>query len=115
VLLAGDAGSFLDPVFSTGVAIALESGMEAGQALQRCPDRGDWSGRLLRRYGHRQQARYRSYRRFVLGFYTQEFRDVFFAKDPPQRMFRSVVTVFAGLLERRRARQSVGGVVLPTG
>src|SRR5216683_2633541 len=27
-LLAGDAGSFLDPVFSTGVAIALESGLE---------------------------------------------------------------------------------------
>src|SRR5207244_688785 len=28
-ILAGDAGSFLDPVFSTGVAIALESGLEA--------------------------------------------------------------------------------------
>src|SRR6185369_15990749 len=32
-LLAGDAGSFLDPVFSTGVAIALESGLEAAQAV----------------------------------------------------------------------------------
>ena len=32
-VLAGDAGSFLDPVFSTGVAIALESGLEAAQAV----------------------------------------------------------------------------------
>ena len=32
-VVVGDAGSFLDPVFSTGVAIALESGVEAGRAL----------------------------------------------------------------------------------
>ena len=40
--------------------------------------------------------RYESFRRFVLGFYTPEFRDLFFAKDPPSRVFRSVVTIFAG-------------------
>src|SRR5436190_4326070 len=32
-VLVGDAGSFLDPVFSTGVAIALESGLEGAQAV----------------------------------------------------------------------------------
>lgn len=37
-----------------------------------------------------------AFRRFVLGFYTREFRDLFFAEDPPQRMFRSIITVFAG-------------------
>ena len=44
-LLAGDAGSFLDPVFSTGVAIALESGLEAAQAVDRGLAAGDLSAR----------------------------------------------------------------------
>jgi flavin-dependent dehydrogenase len=95
-LLAGDAGSFLDPVFSTGVAIALESGVEAAQAVSDGLKAGDLSHRRFRRFSRRQRQRYLSFRRFVLGFYTPEFRDLFFSEEPPQRMFRSMVTVFAG-------------------
>jgi flavin-dependent dehydrogenase len=95
-ILSGDAGSFLDPVFSTGVAIALESGLEAAQAVAVGLSTGDLSARQFRRFARRQRQRYRSFRRFVLGFYTPEFRDLFFAKDPPPRMFRALVTVFAG-------------------
>lgn len=95
-VLAGDAGSFLDPVFSTGVAIALESGLEAGQAMDQGLAAGDLSVRRFRRFARRQRRRYLSFRRFVLGFYTQAFRDLFFDEDPPRRMFRSLVTVFAG-------------------
>lgn len=95
-VLAGDAGSFLDPVFSTGVAIALESGLEAAQAVAAGLAAGDLSVRRFHRFARRQDARYRSFRRFVLGFYTAEFRDLFFAEAPPRRMFRSLVTVFAG-------------------
>ena len=32
----------------------------------------------------------------MLGFYTSEFRDLFFDEKPPERMFRSLVTIFAG-------------------
>jgi flavin-dependent dehydrogenase len=95
-LLAGDAGSFLDPVFSTGVAIALESGVEAAQAVGQGLVSGDLSGRQFSRFARRQRQRYRSFRRFVLGFYTPEFRDLFFDEQPPRRMFQSLVTVFAG-------------------
>jgi flavin-dependent dehydrogenase len=95
-VLAGDAGSFLDPVFSTGVAIALESGLEAAQAMAESLSAGDLSARRFRRFERRQRQRYRSFRRFVLGFYTHEFRDLFFADAPPPRIFRALVTVFAG-------------------
>jgi len=95
-LLAGDAGSFLDPVFSTGVAIALESGLEAAQTVADGLDAGDLSAARFHRYASRQRQRYSSFRRFVLGFYSAEFRDLFFAADPPDRIFRSLVTVFAG-------------------
>jgi len=95
-VLAGDAGSFLDPVFSTGVAIALESGLEAAQAIDAGLAANDLSAGRFRRFEHRQRARYRSFRRFVVGFYTAEFRDLFFDEDPPERMYRALATVFAG-------------------
>ena len=95
-LLAGDAGSFLDPVFSTGVSIALESGVEAAQAVDSGLKAGSLSARQFSRYSRRQRRRFLSFRRFVLGFYTPEFRDLFFAAEPPQRMFNALVTVFAG-------------------
>jgi flavin-dependent dehydrogenase len=95
-IVVGDAGSFLDPVFSTGVAIAMESGLEGAQAVDAGLARGDVSARAFRTFDRRQRARYRSFRRFVRGFYTPEFRDLFFSPDPPRRLFRSVITVFAG-------------------
>jgi len=95
-VVAGDAGSFLDPVFSTGVAIALGSGLEAGQAIADGLAAGDLSSRRFRSFSRIQRRRYLSFRRFVLGFYTPEFRDLFFAEAPPPRMFSALVTVFAG-------------------
>ena len=95
-LVAGDAGSFLDPVFSTGVAIALESGLEAAQAVSQGLAAGDLTLASFTRFARRQRQRYVSFRRFVLAFYTPEFRDLFFSEDPPQGMFRALVTVFAG-------------------
>ena len=94
--IVGDAGSFLDPVFSSGVAIAVESGYEAGRALSEGLVRGDVSAKAFARFDARQRGRYASFRRFVLGFYSHAFRDLFFSPDPPKRMFRAVVTVLAG-------------------
>jgi flavin-dependent dehydrogenase len=95
-ITVGDAGSFLDPVFSSGVAIALESGLEGARAVERGLARGDLSARAFRTFDQRQRARYRSFRRFVVSFYTPAFRDLFFSDDPPQRMFRAIITVLAG-------------------
>lgn len=95
-LLVGDAGSFLDPVFSTGVSIAMESGVEAAAALDQALHRGDLSRRAFRAFEKRQRRRFEVFRRFVLAFYTPEFRDLFFQPGPPPALFRAVVTVLAG-------------------
>ncbi|HET7218449.1 MAG TPA: NAD(P)/FAD-dependent oxidoreductase [Vicinamibacterales bacterium] len=95
-IVVGDAGSFLDPVFSSGAAIAMESGLEGAQAIAAGLRGGDLSARVFKRFDTRQRARYATFRRFVHGFYTTPFRDLFFSADPPPRMFRAVVTVFAG-------------------
>ena len=69
-MLVGDAGSFLDPVFSTGVAIALESALEGAQAVAAGSPAADLSRPAFAGFARRQRQRYRSFRRFVLGFYT---------------------------------------------
>ncbi|MGH9422894.1 MAG: NAD(P)/FAD-dependent oxidoreductase, partial [Thermoanaerobaculia bacterium] len=95
-ILAGDAGSFLDPVFSTGVSVALESGIEAAMELDHAKAHDDFSERRFAAFSRRQRKRYESFRRFVIGFYSPEFRDLFFDPDPPEWMFRAVATVLAG-------------------
>jgi flavin-dependent dehydrogenase len=95
-MLAGDAGSFLDPVFSTGVSVAMESGIEAADELDRALKANDFSARRFAAFSRRQRKRFQTFRRFVIGFYTPEFRDLFFQPDPPEALFRAVVTVLAG-------------------
>ena len=95
-ILAGDAGSFLDPVFSTGVSIAMESGIEAAAELHRGFMRNNFSASGFAAFSRRQRKRFETYRRFVTGFYTPQFRDIFFSPEPPPFIFRSVVTMLAG-------------------
>src|SRR5437762_2131262 len=95
-VLAGDAGSFLDPVFSTGVSIAMESGIEAAAELDRALARNDFSARRFAAFSRRQRKRFRTFRRFVIGFYTPQFRDLFFDPEPPRTMFKPVMTVLSG-------------------
>lgn len=95
-ILAGDAGSFLDPVFSTGVSIAMESGIEAAAELDAALKANDFSARRFAAFSRRQLERFRAFRRFVIGFYTPQFRDLFFKPNPPQHLFRAVVTVLSG-------------------
>jgi flavin-dependent dehydrogenase len=95
-ILAGDAGSFLDPVFSTGVSIAMESGIEAATELDRALARNAFSARSFAAFSRRQRKRFQTFRRFVIGFYTPQFRDLFFNPHPPKLIFRAIVTVLAG-------------------
>ena len=95
-IMAGDAGSFLDPVFSTGVSIAMESGIEAAAELDRAMAKNDFSASSFTGFSRRQRKRFETFRRFVVGFYTPQFRDIFFNPEPPKLIFRSVVTILAG-------------------
>jgi len=107
-LLAGDAGSFLDPVFSTGVLMALRGGIEAADAAVAAfvQPRGNREA-VLRRFDARLHRRYWFVRRFVMGFYDPHTRDIFFAPRPLFGMTRAVTKVLAGgfdpgLLDRLR-------------
>src|SRR5881296_126629 len=95
-ILAGDAGFFLDPVFSTGVSVAMESGIEAAAELHRALTRNDFSASSFAAFSRRHRKRFKTFRRFVVVFYTPQFLDIFFIPEPPSLIFRSVVTILAG-------------------
>lgn len=106
-LLAGDAGSFLDPVFSTGVLLALESGIEAADAIDAGLASGKITARSFAAFNRRQRRRFKRFRRFVQGFYDPAFRDLFLQPTDRFGLFDAIVSVLAGnwrpsLLDRLR-------------
>lgn len=95
-LLAGDAGSFLDPVFSTGVLLALQAGEEAGRAVDAaiaCPAR---ARRAFDAYEREQRHRYQFFGRFVRAFYEPAVRDLLCRPAARLQMVGALAAVLAG-------------------
>jgi flavin-dependent dehydrogenase len=92
--LLGNAGEFLDPVFSSGVTIAFKSASLAADTLERqC--RGetvDWQNQFalpLRRGID-------TFRAFVESWYRGGFQRIIFRADPPREVRRMISAILAG-------------------
>jgi flavin-dependent dehydrogenase len=92
----GDAAAFLDPIFSTGVLLAMQAGLEAADALHAGLIAGDLSSQHFADYERRVRRRYHHFRRFAVGFYDQDFRALWFARSPRRGIFRALLSVLAG-------------------
>lgn len=73
LVLAGDAFSFLDPVFSSGVFLALKSGEMAGDAVEAALRAGDTSAARFAAYGEKLCFGIESMRKLVYAFYDKSF------------------------------------------
>jgi flavin-dependent dehydrogenase len=93
-LLAGDAAGFIDPVFSSGVYLALLSGEQAADALNLVLDRPQQRAKAFRYYERRIGRVLDIYLRWASAWYTQEFVEVFLY---PKKIFELVPTVSAVL------------------
>jgi flavin-dependent dehydrogenase len=71
--LAGDAFAFLDPLFSTGVFLALKSGEMAADAIHAALATGTVSASHFDAYYERQHHAVHSFRRLVRAFYDLTF------------------------------------------
>jgi flavin-dependent dehydrogenase len=78
-LLAGDAAGFIDPIFSSGVFLAVFSGEHCADVLDEVLDRPQNARRLFKRYERRVNRAMDVYLRFVDAWYTKEFIEVFSA------------------------------------
>jgi flavin-dependent dehydrogenase len=83
LILAGDAFAFLDPVFSSGVMLALRSGELAADAADAALTDGDFSAARFTHYGAEFCKRIESMRRLVYAFYDHEFSFREFLKKYP--------------------------------
>lgn len=73
LVLAGDAFAFLDPVFSSGVFLALKSGEMAGDAVDAALTAGDVSAKQFTEYGKQLCYGIESMRKLVYAFYDARF------------------------------------------
>jgi flavin-dependent dehydrogenase len=73
LLLVGDAFAFLDPVFSSGVLLALKSGMLAGESVHTGLLSGDLSPGHFTSYGSTLREGIENMRKLVYAFYNPEF------------------------------------------
>ncbi|MEM7601818.1 MAG: NAD(P)/FAD-dependent oxidoreductase [Verrucomicrobiota bacterium] len=82
-VLAGDAFAFLDPVFSSGVFLALKTGELAADAVDAALTRGDVSGSSFDSYGDTVCDAIERMRALVYAFYDQEFSFARLIKQNP--------------------------------
>jgi flavin-dependent dehydrogenase len=73
LLLVGDAFAFLDPVFSSGVMLALKSGVLAGEEVHKGLGSGDLSPQHFAHYGETIRAGVENMRKLVYAFYDPNF------------------------------------------
>jgi flavin-dependent dehydrogenase len=92
----GDAAAFLDPIFSTGVLLAMQGGLEAAEAVDVGLRAGDLSARAFTRYERVVRKRYHHFRRFAVGFYDPAFRELWFTPRSRFGMHPAIVAVLAG-------------------
>ena len=84
-MLAGDAAGFIDPVFSSGVFLAVLAGEQAADALHVVLDQPAKRRKLFARYERKINQAMDVYLRFVDAWYSKEFIEVFLH---PQDLFQ---------------------------
>ncbi|WP_454673603.1 NAD(P)/FAD-dependent oxidoreductase [Achromobacter pestifer] len=92
--LLGNAAEFLDPVFSSGVTIALRSSKLAADALHR-----ELGGELVdwqRDFADPLMVGVETFRAYVQGWYSGEFQDVVFYKNAQPDIRRMISSILAG-------------------
>ena len=98
LLLVGDAACFLDPMFSTGVFVALFSAKYAAREVIAAHRRENaalgWLAR--RRYTRRLRTNIATLERMVLAFYDNASFSVFMERNAPLRMAPAINALVAG-------------------
>ena len=95
-VLAGDAAGFIDPVWSSGVFIAVLSGEKAADMLDRTLRQPERRAAEFARYERHLGRVMDLYLKFVTAWYTQEFAEVFFNPKQFFQIVPAVNSVLAG-------------------
>lgn len=96
-LLAGDAAGFFDPIFSSGVYIAMHSAREAARLVVRAHREGrDLRPAERRRYTRDLKKHAGVFLKLIRAFYDNTSFSVFMCPAPPLALDRGVNSIVAG-------------------
>ncbi len=93
-VLTGNATEFLDPVFSSGVTFAVESGMQAAKLVAK-----HLSGKSVNwenDYVNHMVQGVETFRTYVNAWYDNTLQTIFFAENPNVKIKKQICSVLAG-------------------
>ena len=92
--MLGNAGEFLDPVFSSGVTIAMKSASMAANLLDK-HFKGE-SVNWQKDYAEELQRGVDVFRTYVEAWYDGRFQDVLFHPNPDKKIISMIAAILAG-------------------
>jgi flavin-dependent dehydrogenase len=96
VVRVGDAAGFIDPVFSSGVMLAMSSGREGARVVDGALRSGRAMTPAMRSYEKRTWKNVGVYWEFIENFYKLHFARIFFQPVNKYRMVCAINAVLAG-------------------
>jgi geranylgeranyl reductase family protein len=95
-VLVGDAGAFIDPVFSTGVYLGMVGAFRAAEAVDAALTAGRFSRREFVAYEAWVRKQVDAYKKFVKGFYKPEFVELLMAPSEFLDLRAAITSLLAG-------------------
>jgi|CXWL01.1.fsa_nt_gi flavin-dependent dehydrogenase len=99
-VLVGDAFGFLDPIYSSGVLLALRSGEMAADAIHAALVADDPSAARLGAFGDRYAAGVEAFRKIVHAYYAPGFSFAKFLRAYPERRLAIVDMLTGDVFDR---------------
>ncbi|MFN0132590.1 MAG: NAD(P)/FAD-dependent oxidoreductase [Phycisphaerales bacterium] len=94
--LVGDAATFVDPIFSTGVCLGMMSGVKVAEGIEAIARRGANPARVRRDYERYVKKSSSVFFRLVDAYYEHSFRELFLHGHGPYQIQRAVISTLAG-------------------
>ena len=95
-MMIGDASAFIDPVFSTGVYIAMNSAFMGADALERCLDHPETAAATLKRFEREVRLGLARFSWFIYRVTSPAIRHLFMAPRNYFRLVEAILALLAG-------------------
>ncbi|MSP58936.1 MAG: NAD(P)/FAD-dependent oxidoreductase [Myxococcales bacterium] len=105
-LIVGDAAAFIDPLFSTGVLMAMAGGKFAAEAIDTALTAGDFRSDRFADYQERCLAGADLFKKLVHEFYGEDLRRLLIHSGDNPTMVSIIVSLLAGDVYKKAVWQS---------
>jgi flavin-dependent dehydrogenase len=96
LIRVGDAAGFMDPVFSSGVMLAMQTGLEGARCAMAAIHANETLTVEMRAYEARTRKAMGRFWQFIENYYTLNFIDLFLQPNPMLKLTSAINAVLAG-------------------